>query len=143
MSAASLALVGIAGCSGGGKTTSGSGGRGNSTTSVQSSTSQSVGASGSTSASTSTSSGPGTGDDFAFMDAMQADVLEDQCLDDNHIFLTGFSMGGYFAHHVGCMRPDIRAVAPHSGGTHDLSACTTGHKPIIIFHGTADVVISD
>ena len=35
---------------------------------------------------------------------------------------TGFSMGGYFAHNVGCMMTDIRAVAPHSGGTHDLSA---------------------
>jgi polyhydroxybutyrate depolymerase len=50
-------------------------------------------------------------------------------------------MGGYFAHHVGCMRPDIRAVAPHSGGTHDLGACIGGHKPIIIFHGDADPVI--
>ena len=82
-----------------------------------------------------------TGDDFAFLDAMKADIAEDQCLDRDHVFVTGFSMGGYFAHHVGCMRDDIRAVAPASGGTHDLAACTTGHKPIIMFHGLADPLI--
>lgn len=82
-----------------------------------------------------------TGDDFAFLDAMEADVSQDQCLDSTHVFVTGFSMGGYFAHQVACMRPDIRAVAPHSGGTHDLSTCVTGHKPIIIFHGGSDPLI--
>ncbi len=84
-----------------------------------------------------------TGDDFAFLDAMEADVAQDQCLDKSHIFLTGFSMGGYFAHQTGCMRPDIRAVAPHSGGTHNLDTCTSTKKPIIIFHGDADPVIPE
>jgi polyhydroxybutyrate depolymerase len=84
-----------------------------------------------------------TGDDFAFLDAMEADVSQDQCLDEAHVFVTGFSMGGYFAHQSGCMKPNIRAVAPHSGGTHDLSTCTNGHKPIIIFHGDSDPVIPD
>jgi polyhydroxybutyrate depolymerase len=85
-----------------------------------------------------------TGNDFAFMDAMKADVSQDQCLDAAHEYSTGFSMGGYFTHHVGCYRSDIRAVAPHSGATiDDLSVCTTGHVPIIIFHGLADPVIDD
>lgn len=83
-----------------------------------------------------------TGDDFAFQDAIKADLLSDQCVDDAHVFVTGFSMGGYFAHHTGCMRSDIRAVAPHSGGTHDLAACPVAKKPIIIFHGDADDVIA-
>ncbi len=82
-----------------------------------------------------------SGDDFALLDSIKADVSEDQCLDREHIFVTGFSMGGYFAHHTGCMRPDIRAVAPHSGGTHVLDGCIAGPKPIIIFHGLADNVI--
>lgn len=55
--------------------------------------------------------------DFAFMDAIKADIEQDQCLDKDHVFATGFSMGGYFTHHVTCDRPDIRAGAPHSGGT--------------------------
>jgi len=57
------------------------------------------------------------------------------------MFVTGFSMGGYFSHHVGCMRPDIRAVAPHSGGTHELSGCINAKRPIIIFHGKADALV--
>jgi polyhydroxybutyrate depolymerase len=84
-----------------------------------------------------------TGDDFAFFDAMKADVAADQCLDDDHVFVTGFSMGGYFSHHAGCMRTDVRAVAPHSGGTHVLDACPSVHKPVMMFHGLADPVIPD
>ena len=53
----------------------------------------------------------------------------------SHVFVTGFSMGGYFAHHAGCMRDDIRAVAPHSGGTHAARELHDADKPIIIFHG--------
>ncbi|MDB4961103.1 MAG: hypothetical protein JWP01_1102 [Myxococcales bacterium] len=82
-----------------------------------------------------------TGDDFAMLDAIKADLAEDQCLDADHVYVTGFSMGGYFSHHAACMRPDIRAVAPHSGGAHDLSACPNVKKPIIMFHGRADGLV--
>jgi polyhydroxybutyrate depolymerase len=83
------------------------------------------------------------GVDFDFMDAVKADIAQDQCLDSAHVFASGFSMGGYFTHHIGCDRTDVRAVAPHSGGTlASLSSCKTGHVPIIIFHGTADFLIS-
>lgn len=85
---------------------------------------------------------PTAGVDFAFMDAIKADVAQDQCFDTQHVFATGFSMGGYFTHHVGCDRTDIRAVAPHSGATlASLSSCKTEHVPIIIFHGAADTLI--
>ncbi len=81
--------------------------------------------------------------DFAFMDAIKADIEDDQCVDSAHVFATGFSMGGYFSHHVGCDRTDVRAVAPHSGGTiASLSSCKTGHVPVIIFHGTSDPLIA-
>jgi polyhydroxybutyrate depolymerase len=84
------------------------------------------------------------GDDFGFMDAMRTDVENDQCIDSSHVFTVGFSMGGYFTHHVGCYRSDIHGIAPHSGGTlADLSVCTTGNMPTIIFHGTSDPVIED
>jgi polyhydroxybutyrate depolymerase len=82
--------------------------------------------------------------DFAFMDAMKADMEMDQCLDDHHIYATGFSMGGYLTHHIACERPEFRAAAPHSGGTiADLSKCKTTRMPIIIFHGTSDPLIND
>jgi polyhydroxybutyrate depolymerase len=81
--------------------------------------------------------------DFAFLDAMKKDVLQDQCLDDKHVFATGFSMGGYFTHHIACDRADFRAAAPHSGGTMaSLESCKTQHMPIIIFHGNADPLIA-
>jgi poly(3-hydroxybutyrate) depolymerase len=85
-----------------------------------------------------------SGDDFAFIDAMKSDIAQDQCTDSAHLFSSGFSMGGYFTEHIGCYRNDFRAIAPHSGGTlADLSACTTAHVPIILFHGTSDSVIDD
>jgi polyhydroxybutyrate depolymerase len=87
---------------------------------------------------------PTTGVDFDLMDQVKADVEQDQCLDAAHVFASGFSMGGYMSHHVGCDRTDVRAVAPSSGATmSDLSSCKTGHVPIIIFHGVADPLISD
>lgn len=59
--------------------------------------------------------GPGnlvsaSGDDFGFIDAMKANVEKYQCVDPAHVFATGFSMGGYFSHHVACYRSDIRAA---------------------------------
>ncbi len=82
-----------------------------------------------------------TGDDFAMIDAITADLAEDQCLDREHVYVTGFSMGGYFSHHAGCMRPDIKGIAPHSGGAHDLTACPSVKKPVIMFHGTGDTLV--
>lgn len=82
-----------------------------------------------------------SGDDFAMLEAIRADVALDQCIDRDHVYVTGFSMGGYFSHHAGCMRDDIRAVAPHSGGTHPFDICATSRKPVIIFHGKSDSIV--
>jgi polyhydroxybutyrate depolymerase len=83
----------------------------------------------------------GIGDDQAFMDAMLAFAEADRCVDRRHLFVTGFSMGGYFTNETGCLRSDIAAIAPHSGGSHDLSACPGKRKPVILFHGTMDGLI--
>ena len=81
--------------------------------------------------------------DFAFVDAIKMDMMQDQCLDAAHTFATGFSMGGYFTHHIACDRTDFRAAGPASGGTlASLSSCKTAHVPIIIFHGTSDGLIA-
>jgi poly(3-hydroxybutyrate) depolymerase len=84
---------------------------------------------------------PGNGDDQGFIDAMIAFAAADQCIDRSHIFMSGWSMGGYLSHHSGCLREDIRAIGPHSGGTHDLKACKVGHKPVIMFHFNPDGLI--
>ena len=82
-----------------------------------------------------------TGDDFALLDFIKADVALDQCVDRDHVFVTGFSMGGYFTNHAGCMRSDIRAIAPHSGGAHELAGCLVSRKPVILFHGSLDPLV--
>lgn len=81
------------------------------------------------------------GDDNAFIDAMLAFAESDQCVDRSHIFMTGFSMGGYLSNHTGCVRPDIRAIAPHSGGTHDLAMCASTNKPVLVMHFQGDALI--
>jgi polyhydroxybutyrate depolymerase len=82
-----------------------------------------------------------TGDDQAFIDAMLDFADADQCVDREHVFVTGFSMGGYFANETGCLRSNIAAIAPHSGGSHELTACPVVHKPVILFHGISDGLI--
>ncbi len=80
--------------------------------------------------------------DQAFIDAIIEYAKADQCIDPKHIFVSGFSMGGYFSNEIGCLRSDIASVGPHSGGSHDLSQCPGSIKPVIIFHGAADLLIT-
>jgi polyhydroxybutyrate depolymerase len=81
------------------------------------------------------------GDDQSFMNELIKSVEADQCLDHDHIFMSGFSMGGYFSNETACVNPQFRAAGPHSGGTHDLSQCPNKHKPMIIFHFKSDALI--
>jgi len=83
----------------------------------------------------------GPGDDQAFLDKMVETADSDQCIDRTHIFVSGWSMGGFLSHETGCLRPEIRAIGPHSAGTHDLSKCASQKKPVIMFHGTGDKLI--
>lgn len=83
----------------------------------------------------------GSGDDFALLDAVQASLVAEQCVDREHVFMTGFSMGGYFTHEAACNYPGLAGAAPHSGGTHALEQCERDVIPMILFHGTADPVV--
>jgi polyhydroxybutyrate depolymerase len=82
-----------------------------------------------------------TGDDQAFIDAMLDFADADQCVDRQHVFVTGFSMGGYFTNETGCLRSNVAGIGAHSGGSHDLTACPVVHKPVILFHGMSDGLI--
>jgi polyhydroxybutyrate depolymerase len=82
-----------------------------------------------------------SGDDQAFLDELIEFAEQDQCIDARHIFMTGFSMGGYFSHETSCVSSKVAAIGPHSGGTHDLSRCPGKPKPTIIFHFTSDSLI--
>jgi len=82
-----------------------------------------------------------SGDDSRFIDELIAFVASDRCVDREHLFMTGFSMGGYFSNELGCNRTNLTAIAPHSGGSHDLSGCRGTIKPVIVFHFEDDAVV--
>jgi polyhydroxybutyrate depolymerase len=83
-----------------------------------------------------------TTDDIAFVEAMIDDVNEDHCVDRDEVFLSGFSMGGYFANHVACEAGDmLRGAAAHSGGTYP-GDCSGAPVPMMIIHGDADWLIA-
>lgn len=80
----------------------------------------------------------GTADDLTLVSTMISTIEADQCISREHVFMTGFSMGGYFANHVGCQMSDVvHGIAPHSGGTYPGS-CPGGPIPVMIWHGSAD-----
>jgi polyhydroxybutyrate depolymerase len=83
-----------------------------------------------------------TADDQGFIDAILAFAEADQCLDKRHLFVSGLSMGAYLSNESGCLRSDLAGLGPHSGGSHDLSLCPGTRKPVILFHGEADLVVT-
>lgn len=83
----------------------------------------------------------GLSDDFGFEQEMIQAVESSVHVDRARVFVTGFSICGYFANNVGCMRPDlVRGIAPHSGGG-PPPGCVAGPMPALIVHGTADSLI--
>ena len=84
---------------------------------------------------------PGINADQAFVDAMVKFAEDDRCVDNDHVFMTGFSMGGYFSNETGCRNPKVKAIAPHSGGTHELQGCLPRKMPVMIMHYDSDTLI--
>lgn len=82
-----------------------------------------------------------SGNDESFIDALLAFTERDQCLDRDHVFMTGFSMGGYFTNELGCARSDLRAIAPHSSGSHDLASCKGSRKAALVLHFEDDSLV--
>ena len=74
-------------------------------------------------------------------------VEADQCLDREHMFVTGFSMGGCFSNEDS-QRHDIAAIGPHSGGSRSLGAAQrqqqraryAGAVPLVSARGAARLV---
>lgn len=60
---------------------------------------------------------PAQNRDYAFFDAMVAEVKVKLCADPKRIFAFGFSRGAFFANQLGCFRGDVvRGISAHSGG---------------------------
>jgi len=80
------------------------------------------------------------GSDIGFTEAMIDTIAGKACIDRDAVFVTGFSMGGYYTNNLGCARPDlVRGIAPHSGGAKDMDCATP--VPTMVIHGDADGLI--
>ncbi len=85
------------------------------------------------------------GEDILFIDAMLKTLLDDLCIDTDHIYSTGFRYGGAISYAIACARAKVfRAVGVLSGGT--MSGCEGGSPkdPIAYYeqHGTHDQVLN-
>jgi poly(3-hydroxybutyrate) depolymerase len=64
-------------------------------------------------------------------------------IDLDRVYATGFSMGGYMSHRLGCALGDrIAAIAPVSGLNASFFGCSPPRAvPVLQIHGTADSVV--
>lgn len=76
------------------------------------------------------------------LDAVMADVRADYRIDEERMYLTGLSMGGYGAWDYAMSRPGLfAAVAPICGGGQAHFACVLQDTPVWVFHGAEDTVV--
>lgn len=84
-----------------------------------------------------------TGVDFAYFDALLADLRAKHCVNAARVFATGKSNGGFMVNALACYRPGMfNAIAPVAGGGPSTSNCPVG-APVaaMIVHGSADVPV--
>ena len=78
---------------------------------------------------------------YDFIEALITDLGERYCIDKSRVFITGFSMGGFFTNTIACAHNDwFRGFAPVAGG--GPNSCADGvESAIMIHHGTADDIV--
>jgi predicted peptidase len=77
-----------------------------------------------------------------FLDALLEEIARRYSVDDDRIYVTGLSMGGYGTWELALEFPHrFAAIAPISGGGTMPGACTLRHLPIWAFHGGRDQVV--
>ena len=84
----------------------------------------------------------GKDDDLTFVREMISSIEADQCISREHVFMTGFSMGGFFSNHAGCQLGGdlIRGIAPSSSGSYE-GTCPGKPIPVMFWHGTLDSTV--
>jgi poly(3-hydroxybutyrate) depolymerase len=83
------------------------------------------------------------GDDVQLFDAILAAVSQSHCVDENRVFSTGHSFGGYMSNTLGCARPGpLRAIAPVAGGGPFFGCDTSDQVAVWLTHGTGDDVVN-
>lgn len=84
-------------------------------------------------------------DDSGFLMAILDDLISTYNVDQNNVFFTGFSMGGFMSNRMAMEHGDrIRAIASVSGtiGNEIASATPVGHVSAMHIHGTGDNTVT-
>ena len=81
-------------------------------------------------------------DDVGFILAMIAELQASYPIDPARIYLTGFSNGGMMSYRLACEHRELFAGIAVLGGSLVTSSCQPdGPLPVLIVHGTADLVV--
>lgn len=84
---------------------------------------------------------PGSSD-LAWIGDLLSHVEATSCIDENRVFVTGYSNGAFMASLIACRYSSrVAAVAPVAGIQADPPCRTTRPVPAIAFHGTADPLV--
>lgn len=80
--------------------------------------------------------------DVAFVRDLVAIARERLCVDDDRVFATGMSNGGFLSHRLACELADrVAAVAPVAGVIGVTSCSPSRPVSVMHFHGTADTLV--
>lgn len=81
--------------------------------------------------------------DVGFLVALTDSIKANFNVDEDRIFISGFSNGGFMTQRMLCEQPGLfRAAASHSGTRAlTLTQCTSLAVPVAHFHGTTDEVV--
>ncbi|MGF1598900.1 MAG: alpha/beta hydrolase family esterase [Acidimicrobiales bacterium] len=81
-------------------------------------------------------------DDLAFAEAVLDRVIASTCVDEERIYTTGMSNGGYFSSRLVCELADRIAAASSIAGVFHPDDCTPGRPvPYLAFHGVDDEIV--
>jgi len=81
--------------------------------------------------------------DVGFLAALVDSIKANFAVDENRIYICGFSNGGFMTQRMLCAQPGLfRAAASHSGTKAlTLTQCSSTAIPVAHFHGTTDEVV--
>ncbi len=85
---------------------------------------------------------PGRGWDPQTLNALLDDIIANYRVDEDRVYLTGLSMGGFGTWSLAAAHPDrFAAIAPICGGGDPRNASKLKDLPIWVFHGGKDPVV--
>ncbi|HWD55393.1 MAG TPA: PHB depolymerase family esterase [Acidimicrobiales bacterium] len=81
--------------------------------------------------------------DLAFLRGVLTNVTSSLCVDQNRLFVTGYSNGAIMASVLACAdAAQVAAIAPVSGVANPSGCKPSRPVPVVAFHGTSDPLVS-